>query len=214
MLQDAGTLILRGTTGGLLAGHGAQKLFGAFEGPGLQGTAGVMEKMGLRPGQYWGTAAALSEFGGGTLTALGLLHPLGPIGVISAMAMATATAHWGKPVWVTSGGAELPLTNIAAMLALTLAGPGRYSLDRALGIRLPAWIGGVATLGAAGAVAYGIMSRPAPTPAAQEQTPTAGQDAEKTTAPDAAATSDQAAGARLKAVPDQESRQESTRAAG
>jgi len=36
--------------------------------------------------------------------------------------MATAKAHWGKPIWVPSGGAELPVTNIAAALALMLTG--------------------------------------------------------------------------------------------
>jgi putative oxidoreductase len=49
--------------------------------------------------------------------------------------------HWGKPIWNTAGGAELPLTNMAAAAALAIAGPGRYSIDRMLGIRLPGWIG-------------------------------------------------------------------------
>ena len=131
---------LRAVLGGLLAGHGAQKLFGSFNGPGLEGTSGFMEMLGLRPGRPWAVLAGLSEFGGGVLTVLGLLNPLGPLGVIGSMAMATATAHKGKPVWVTEGGAELPVTNIAASTALILNGPGKYSLDRALGIRLPAWI--------------------------------------------------------------------------
>jgi len=68
------------------------------------------------------------------------LYPLGPIGTIGAMSMATAKAHWGKPVWITQGGAELPITNIATALALTLLGPGRFSLDRLFGIRLPRWL--------------------------------------------------------------------------
>ena len=51
--------------------------------------------------------------------------------------MATITAHGGKPIWVTEGGAELPITNIAAATALMLNGPGKFSLDRAFGIRLP-----------------------------------------------------------------------------
>jgi putative oxidoreductase len=57
------------------------------------------------------------------------------------MSMPTAKAHWGRPIWVTEGGAELPVVNIAASTALILGGPGKYSLDRALGIRLPAWLG-------------------------------------------------------------------------
>jgi putative oxidoreductase len=56
------------------------------------------------------------------------------------MAMATTKAHWGKPIWVTEGGAELPVTNIAAATALIVGGPGKYSLDRAFGLRLPGWV--------------------------------------------------------------------------
>jgi len=139
-MGNLAALVLRLVLGGLLAGHGAQKLFGWFNGPGLEGTSGFMEMLGLEPGRPWAFLAGLSEFGGGVLTALGLLHPVGPVGVIGAMAMATTTAHGGKPIWVTEGGAELPVTNIAASTALILTGPGKYSLDRALGIRLPAWI--------------------------------------------------------------------------
>jgi len=144
MLKDIETLVLRGVTGGLITGHGAQKLFGAFEGPGLQGTAGFMESRG-------------SEFGGGALTALGFLHPLGPLGIMSSMGMAWGTAHRGKPIWVTAGGGELPATNLAVCLALIMAGPGKYSLDRAFGVKLPGWFGTIAALSAAGAVAYGLM---------------------------------------------------------
>src|SRR5919201_2805011 len=124
VMKDVGILAVRAVGGALLAGHGAQKLFGVFGGPGLRGTAGVMEMLGLRPGPLWGTAAALSEFGGGTLLALGLLSPLGSIGAISAMTMATVKAHWGKPIWVTKGGAELAVTYGTIALAVGLTGPG------------------------------------------------------------------------------------------
>src|SRR5215207_879902 len=139
-MSNLAALILRVVLGSLLAGHGAQKLFGSFEGPGLEGTAGFMEMLGLRPGRPWAVLAGLSEFGGGVLTLLGLLNPLGPLGIIGVMAMATRKAHWGNPIWVTEGGPELPLTNISIATALMVAGPGKYSLDRALGIRLPRWI--------------------------------------------------------------------------
>jgi hypothetical protein len=96
-----------------------------------------MEMLGLQPGFYWGTAAGLSEFGGGTLLALGLLTPLGSVGALAAMTMATVKAHWGKPIWANKGGAELAVTYGAIALAVGLAGPGAYSLDQALGVRVP-----------------------------------------------------------------------------
>jgi putative oxidoreductase len=146
-MGNLAVLILRVVVGGLLAGHGAQKLFGHFNGPGLEGTSGFMEMLGLRPGQPWAVLAGLSEFGGGVLTVLGFLNPLGPLGIISAMSMATTKAHWDKPIWVTEGGAELPVINIAAAMTLLLNGPGKISLDRALGIRLPRWLAPLGLVG-------------------------------------------------------------------
>jgi len=140
-MRSIGVLIVRLVVGGLLAGHGAQKLFGAFGGGGVRGTAQWLESMELKPGNVWARAAGASELGGGILTMLGFLNPLGPIAAIGAMAMAWAKVHLGKPVWVTEGGAELPLTNMAVFTALTVGGPGRLSLDSLLGIRLPRWIG-------------------------------------------------------------------------
>ncbi len=124
-----------------MAGHGAQKLFGSFEGPGVEGTQQMMESMDLKPGRPWAIIGGASEFGGGVLTTLGMLNPLGPVGIIGAMAMATIKVHGVQPIWAQEGGPELPITNTAIATALTLAGPGRYSADRALGIRLPDWIG-------------------------------------------------------------------------
>lgn len=136
-MGNLAALILRLAVGGLMAGHGAQKLFGSFNGPGIEETSGFMEMLGLKPGRPWAVMAGLSEFWGGVLTILGFLSALGSLGVMSSMAMATTTAHKGKPIWVTEGGAELPVTNIAAATALILNGPGRWSLDRAFGLRLP-----------------------------------------------------------------------------
>ena len=139
-MRNLAVLLFRLVLGGLLAGHGAQKLFGWFNGPGIEGTSGFMEMLGLKPGRPWAYLAGGSEFGGGVLTALGLLHPVGTVFVTGSMAMATTTAHGGKSIWVTEGGAELPVTNIAGATAIILGGPGKWSLDRALGIQLPAWI--------------------------------------------------------------------------
>ena len=62
-MGNLAVLVLRAVMGSLLAGHGAQKLFGSFNGPGLEGTSGWMESLGLRPGRPWAVAAGLSEFG-------------------------------------------------------------------------------------------------------------------------------------------------------
>jgi putative oxidoreductase len=182
MMRDIGLLILRLVMGGLLVGHGSQKLFGWFSGPGLKGTAGFLESMGLKPGTPWATAAATSEFGGGMLTALGFLHPLGPMGTIGSMVMATVKAHWGKPIWAFAGGAELPVINIAVALTLIFTGPGNLSLDRVFGIRLPRGLVIAVAVVEAAALAYGILSRPetAPAPTSKDEVDTAVRTGEGT----------------------------------
>lgn len=161
-MGNLAALVLRAVLGLLLAGHGSQKLFGWFDGPGPEGTSGFMEMLGLRPGHPWAYLAGLSELGGGVLTVLGFLNPLGPLGVISSMTMATTKAHWGRPIWVTEGGPELPVTNIAIAAALMLNGPGRYSLDRALGIRLPRWLAPLGLIGVLLTVFYAGLGAPEP----------------------------------------------------
>ena len=153
MLRDLGLLTLRLAAGGLLAGHGAQKLFGSFGGHGLEGTAGWMESIGLAPGHRWAFAAGAGEFGSGALTALGFLGPVGPLSIFGPMLVASRTVHAGKPIWVTSGGPELPAMYMAAGATLALTGPGRLSLDRAFGVRVP----GVLAFLTAGVVAAGTL---------------------------------------------------------
>ena len=134
---DLGLLGIRVVTGGLLAGHGAQKLFGLFGGHGIPGTAGMMDALGLQPAKTWAYIAGGSEFGSGLLTALGLAYPLAPMAMFGPMITAWVTVHVGKPIWAMAGGAELPLINLATAEGLALTGPGRFSLDALLGIKIP-----------------------------------------------------------------------------
>lgn len=157
-MRDFAVLLVRLVMGGLLAGHGAQKLFGSFGGPGMEGFAGFLESMGLRPGKPWAALAGISEFGGGMLTALGFLNPLGPLGIIGAMTMASLKAHSIKPIWAQEGGAELPVTNGVIAAAIALAGPGRYSLDHALGLKIPKWLVALAFISGLAVAAAGLSS--------------------------------------------------------
>src|SRR2546428_13524228 len=60
--------ILRSFVGVIFMAHGAQKLFGAFGGPGLEGAARYFEQLGFVPGNAWAFAVAVVEFiGGGAL---------------------------------------------------------------------------------------------------------------------------------------------------
>ncbi len=137
MTMELGMLILQVTIGLLLAGHGAQKLFGWFGGHGLAGTTSWLAGLGLRPARFWALIAGLAEFCGGLFTAFGLFHPLGPLAIIAAMLMAIALVHWPKGLWISNGGGEYNLVLIAIAAVLGLAGPGPYTLDRLLGIALP-----------------------------------------------------------------------------
>lgn len=130
------TLILRVTVGLLLIGHGAQKLFGWFGGHGLHGTAQWLATIGFRPALAWALLAGILEFGGGLLFILGLFTPLGSLGIGASMLTAIAKVHWPK-LWVTEGGLELPLVNLAVVITVGLMGPGAVSLDHAFGTALP-----------------------------------------------------------------------------
>ena len=136
MYTEFGILVLRLALGGIVFAHGAQKLFGWWGGPGLEGfiriTGGHLR---FRPPWFWGMVGALSESVGGLLVLLGLLFPLGPAAIFGAM-MIAVTVHW-QAFWVTEQGYEFALLTLVAALGLALAGPGAYALDTTLGIALP-----------------------------------------------------------------------------
>lgn len=143
--MDLALFILRVVIGLLLAGHGAQKLFGWFKGPGMQGFTGWLASMGFRPAHVWAWIAAICEFAGGILFALGLFSPLGSLGIAASMITAIAKVHWPK-IWVTEGGLELPLTNLAVVIAVGVAGPGAISLDAMSGTEFPGWLAAVGVI--------------------------------------------------------------------
>lgn len=137
--MDLALFVLRVVMGLLLAGHGSQKLFGWFKGPGIDGFAGWLASIGFRSARIWAWIAGVCEFAGGLLLALGLFSPLGSLLIAASMITAIAKVHWPK-IWVTEGGIELPLTNLAIAVAVGIAGPGTISLDAMSGTTLPGWL--------------------------------------------------------------------------
>ncbi|MEU5087884.1 DoxX family membrane protein [Streptomyces sp. NPDC021356] len=130
--RDLGLLLLRLGTGGVLAAHGAQKLLGWFGGAGLEGTGRFMESVGYRPGRASATAAGLAEAGGGLLLALGLATPAAGAAAAGAMAGAAAL-HAPNGFFAQSGGYEYAASLGLTATGLAVTGPGRLSLDHALG---------------------------------------------------------------------------------
>ncbi|MET9776067.1 DoxX family membrane protein [Streptomyces sp. NPDC006367] len=130
--RDLGLLLLRLGTGGVLAAHGAQKLLGWFGGGGLEGTGQAMEAMGYSPGRASATAAGLAEAGGGLLLALGLATPAAGAAAAGAMTGAAAV-HTPNGFFAQSGGYEYAASLGLTAAGLAVTGPGRLSLDHALG---------------------------------------------------------------------------------
>ncbi|MEV5976004.1 DoxX family membrane protein [Streptomyces sp. NPDC052114] len=171
--RDLGLLLLRAGTGGVLAAHGAQKLFGWFGGGGIEGTGAFMESVGYAPGKLNAVVAGLSEAGGGVLLALGLATPAAGAAAAGAMAGATAV-HAPNGFFSQGGGYEYPAFLGLTAAALAVTGPGRYSADHALGHRLNrAWMVPAALAGTAVGVLVTLASRKRTVEAAAESSPEA-----------------------------------------
>jgi putative oxidoreductase len=134
-MRDVMLLGTRLVLGSYLAVHGAQKLFGTFGGPGLERAGAGFERIGLTPGKPMAALAGATELGGGLLTVAGVADPAGPLAIIGAMTVASAT-HRASGALAANRGFELPLTNLAAAAALAAAGPGRFRIGPPLGRRL------------------------------------------------------------------------------
>ena len=166
-----GILFLRVVIGLTFFAHGTQKLFGWWGGPGLQGTRGWLASMHFRAPALMALLVALAE-ASGLLFALGLLTPFAALALVAAMFVAVASVHWRNGFWNTEQGFEFNAALIAAAVAVAATGPGRFSLDRALGWdhRLSGlWWGlGVLVAGALAAAAIVTLFRRTPA-AAQVQ---------------------------------------------
>ncbi|MBO0876118.1 MAG: DoxX family protein [Pseudonocardia sp.] len=128
---DLGLLVVRVVLGVIFLGHGAQKMFGSFGGPGLGGFGTFLAGNGYQQAPMLAGLTAVTELVGGALVLIGLLTPLAAAGLLAVM-INVMCLKFGGGLFGTRGGAgyelELALAGMAA--TLILAGAGRLALDR------------------------------------------------------------------------------------
>ena len=120
---DVALLVVRVVVGVIFMAHGAQKLFGAFGGPGL---AGVVQMMGPL-----GYLVAIGEFFGGLGIIVGFLSRFSATSLILVMLGAIAMVH-AKNGFFAPTGFEFNLALIGLLAPILIAGPGRLAVGRFL----------------------------------------------------------------------------------
>lgn len=120
---DWALLVVRIVVGVIFMAHGAQKLFGAFGGPGL---SAVVEMMGPL-----GYLVAIGEFFGGLGLILGFLSRFSAASLILIMLGAIVMVH-GKNGFFAPEGFEYNLGLIGLLAPILIAGPGRFAVGRFL----------------------------------------------------------------------------------
>jgi putative oxidoreductase len=123
---DLGLLILRLVLGVTLAAHGFNKFFGGGR---IPGTARWFESIGMKPGKFHATIAAITEVSAGLGLAAGLLTPIPAAGFVSLMLVAAWTVHRPNGFFIVKEGWEYNLVLAVSAVAVATLGAGRLSLD-------------------------------------------------------------------------------------
>jgi putative oxidoreductase len=130
-----GPLALRIPIGIIFIAHGAQKLFGAFGGYGLEGTGQFMASLGLTPGYLMALLAGSAEFFGGLALLFGVLVRPAAAALAFAMLVAIFSVHFKNGLFMDKNGYEYALALLAASVSLLFSGAGKLSVDAALAQR-------------------------------------------------------------------------------
>ena len=122
-------LALRVPVGITFMAHGAQKLFGAFGGGGLEGTAQWMATIGLEPGYLMALMAGGAEFLGGLFILIGLLTRPAALVLAITMLVAILSVHIGNGLFMANNGYEFGLALLAVSVSLVFSGAGKLGVD-------------------------------------------------------------------------------------
>lgn len=133
-MQSYGPAVLRACVGAVFIAHGAQKLFGTWDGPGLNGTAAMLTSLGLPYPYPLAILLGVTEFGGGILLALGGLTRGAALALAIDMGVALWKVHYRNGFFLNDqagrgGGIEFAMVLLGALVCLMLIGPGAFSID-------------------------------------------------------------------------------------
>jgi putative oxidoreductase len=132
-LSGLSEALVRVAAGAFLIPHGAQKLFGAFGGYGLEATGQFFQtQLGFANGYMAALGAGSVEVFGGLLLALGLFTRFAAAAVVVFLSIAM-TFHFSNGFIWTDGGWEYPVFWAIIALMFVVRGGGQYSLDRLIG---------------------------------------------------------------------------------
>jgi putative oxidoreductase len=121
---DISLLLMRVIVGVIFAAHGAQKLFGAFGGPGL---AEVVKMMGPL-----GYPVTVGESFGGLGLIFGFLSRFSAASLIVIMIGAISMVHGKNGFFLQNGGFEYNVALIGLLAPIVIAGPGKFAIGRFL----------------------------------------------------------------------------------
>ncbi|MFC1594157.1 DoxX family protein [Candidatus Omnitrophota bacterium] len=131
-MKDWAAIPLRLGLGAMFVGHGLQKAFGLFNGPGIEGFKGFMVNLGLPFPTIMAYAAAYVELVGGLFLILGLLTKLSATALLGVMLVAMLKVHFENGFFLMNGGYEYTLIIIVALISLIFSGPGKFCVNRKL----------------------------------------------------------------------------------
>jgi putative oxidoreductase len=164
-----GLLVLRVAVGATMIAHGYNHI---YRGGKIKGTAGWFESLGMKPGSFHAWLASLTELAAGAGLVVGLLTPLAAGALIGTLLVAFVTNHRKAGFFVfrrPTEGWEYIMNLVAALFAIACLGPGRWSLDNAVGFWPHGWWGFVIAfvmgVGGGAATLVTFWRPPAPKPA-------------------------------------------------
>jgi putative oxidoreductase len=129
---DPALLILRLVIFVVMFFHGSQKLFGWWDGGGLDKAERFFGSQGYRPARLVATLAAITETGTSILMGLGALTLLAVAGLVGILVNVTVI-HLKNGLDRTKHGFEYELMILAGVVTVGLLGPGAWSVDGVVG---------------------------------------------------------------------------------